>query len=284
VANKIELEKEKFSAARTKNDTKGFRWLVDGPWCIDGKLDPNFRDWLAQKWLDQYGGDIDSKRADVLTHFKKDPDNLPIRWEQYQGEYLKRVQNTQILLDNGVEIPPEYQDRLIANQRALTAELPPELNPLAVTAPALPVTRGYGEVGSTQTASVAAPLVNAPASVPAPTKENWQAYQLYQPIPKSEPATPEQIAEAKAKIQSFLKGFGSSRPNVTPSKALTEDPEMRTSEIEARNRRNLEELNRWIVDPVLRSEAMRRVMLSDCYKCLFTEDGTPHQVIYCEEF
>jgi hypothetical protein len=124
-----------------KSEIKVFDWLLDGPWKLDGKLDPNFRDFVANDWLKRFGGDIHSKRADVLSHFKKDPANLPIRWEQYQSEYLNRYESTQILLLNGVEIKPEYQDRLIANQRAITQSLPPEFNPLAqptAIAPQLP--------------------------------------------------------------------------------------------------------------------------------------------------
>ncbi|MBD2652788.1 hypothetical protein H6G45_04605, partial [Synechocystis sp. FACHB-383] len=87
---------EKYSAARrTKKRTsknQGFDWLPQGPWNIEGKLDPNFRDWLAKNWLKRYGGDFHDKQADVLAHFKKDPANLPIRWEQYQKEFVHRVE------------------------------------------------------------------------------------------------------------------------------------------------------------------------------------------------
>ncbi len=54
-------------------------WLPPGPWNLDGKLDPNFRDWLAVEWKQRYGGTIHQKRADVLAHFRKDPANLVIR-------------------------------------------------------------------------------------------------------------------------------------------------------------------------------------------------------------
>ena len=128
----ISQGEEKFSAAAcTKKHTKGFNWLPEGPWNIEGKLDPNFRDFIVNDWLKRFGGDIHAKRADVLSHFKKDPANLPIRWEQYQSEYLNRVQNTQILLSNGVAIKPETQDKLLTHHRALTAELPAEMNVVA---------------------------------------------------------------------------------------------------------------------------------------------------------
>jgi hypothetical protein len=130
---------EKSSAARrTKKRTKkpqGFDWLPDGPWNIDGKLDPNFRDWLAKNWVKRYGGDFHDKQADVLAHFRKDPANLAIRWEQYQNEFVHRVENTQMRLANGCQINEATQQTLITHQRAVTAVLPPEMNPVAAVAP-----------------------------------------------------------------------------------------------------------------------------------------------------
>ena len=136
IENKLELEKEKGSEACTNKVKQcSFNWLPVGPWSIDGKLDPNFRDWLAHTWLSQFGGDIHQRRADVLSHFKKDPANLPIRWEQYQSEFLNRFENAQILVDNGVAIPETSQAKLIANQRAITQSLPQEMNPIASITP-----------------------------------------------------------------------------------------------------------------------------------------------------
>ncbi|UAJ74595.1 hypothetical protein IQE94_18180 (plasmid) [Synechocystis sp. PCC 7339] len=132
---------EKYSAARrTKKRTsknQDFDWLPEGPWSIEGKLDPNFRDWLAKNWQKRYGGDFHDKQADVLAHFKKDPANLPIRWEQYQKEFVHRVENTQMRLANGCQIPEDQQQNLITHQRAVTAVLPPEMNPVAVVEPTI---------------------------------------------------------------------------------------------------------------------------------------------------
>ena len=135
----ISQGEEKYSAAGcTKKRTKknqSFDWLPDGPWSIEGKLDPNFRDWLAKNWQKRYGGDFHDKQADVLAHFRKDPANLPIRWEQYQKEFIHRVENTQMRLANGCQIPEDQQQNLITHQRAVTAVLPPEINPVAVVTP-----------------------------------------------------------------------------------------------------------------------------------------------------
>ncbi len=303
----INSGEDKSSEARTgfvqgKNvQQRNFNWLPEGPWNLEGKLDANFRDWLAGKWLGEYGKDIHTQRANVLSHFKKDPANLPIRWEQYQGEYLDRVTNTQILLNNGVEIPGEYQDRLIANQRALTESLPQELNPIAslpsATVEPLLITRGIVESVEPVTA-IALPSVPTSQIAIAPVvttvdlvkNEDGQVFKVFKaPKPVEEPITPEQWEETRAKIAALTGNFNfgksSPRENSPSKKGVTENTEEAIAlEIEARKQRNLDELNQWIVDPILRSEAMKRVMLSDCYKCLFTEEGTPYQVIYCEEF
>lgn len=293
-AKPISLGEDKSSEARTtivqsKNvQQRNFNWLPDGPWNIDGKLDPNFRDFVAHDWLKRFGGDIHSKRADVLAHFKKDPANLPIRWEQYQGEYLNRYENTQILLNNGVEIKPEYQDRLIANQRAITAELPQELNPIAslpATIEPLPITRGIVE--SVEPVTAIAPVIT---TVDLVKNEDGQVFKVFKaPAPVDEPITPEQWEETRKKLAAFTGNFNfgksSPRENSPSKKGVTENTQQAIAlEIEARKRRNLDELNQWIVDPILRSEAMKKVTLSDCYKCLFDEEGNPYQVIYCEEF
>ena len=55
-------------------------WIPEGVWNINGKLDPNFVDWLAKDWQKSFGGDFHRKRADVLRHFKKDPANIAIAW------------------------------------------------------------------------------------------------------------------------------------------------------------------------------------------------------------
>ena len=301
----IDSGEDKFSEARTtvvqgKNvQQRSFNWLPEGPWNLEGKLDPNFRDFVANDWLKRFGGDIHSKRADVLAHFKKDPANLPIRWEQYQSEYLNRFENAQILLNNGVEIKPEYQDNLINNQRAITQSLPQELNPIAslpsATIEPLPITRGIVE-GVEPVTAIAPNVVPKTAIAPIAAgsdlvkNEDGQVFKVFKaPKPVEDPITPEQWEETRKKLAAFTGNFNfgksSPRENSPSKKGVTENTEEAIPlEIEARKRRNLDELNQWIVDPILRSEAMKKVMLSDCYKCLFDEEGNPYQVIYCEEF
>ena len=252
--NAIAVFEEKFSAAPKNLQQRNFNWLPDGPWNLDGKLDPEFRDFVAKDWLKRFGGDIHSKRADVLSHFKKDPANLPIRWEQYQSEYLNRYENTQTLLNNGVEIPEDYQDRLIANQRAITAQLPQELNPVLQPQPAitsLPV--------STRTLSL--------SKVSQVIKnEEGQSYKLFR-------AADLEIAPEQAKAnREFLAG---AIANVLGKKSFKEAP--KTLPL-------IEQLNIWINDPILRETAINQVNKNrDRFECLFDGDGIPYQVVELEE-
>ena len=78
---------------RKSRQQQQFDWVPNGPWLVDGKLDPNFVDWQARDWLKAYGGDLHKKRADVLRHFKKDAANLAIAWEQYRSEQHHRYSN-----------------------------------------------------------------------------------------------------------------------------------------------------------------------------------------------
>ncbi len=232
-------------------------------------MTPTFRDWLANDWMKHYGGTIHQKRADVLSHFKKDPDNLSIRWEQYQSEISHRVANAQTLLQHGVTVKPETQQMLIENHRALTAELPEELNPIATVEPVAPVE-------SVAALSPATPQQIEPEETDKETvtpsnncvtTEDGRRLEVFQ-REEVEPATPEQVKEMREMVQSFLAGFcgGTDESEETTLEEIQEG--------------NLAELNCWISDPVLRSEAMQRVMASDCYECLFDDDGNPYEVIY----
>ena len=248
---------ENFPAAAVdlKNpEIKVFDWLPDGPWKIDGKLDPNFRDFVANDWLKRFGGDIHCKRADVLSHFKKDPANLPIRWEQYQSEYLNRYENTQILLSNGIEIKPEYQDRLIDNQRAITAQLPQELNPVLqpqAIAPQLP---------ASSTPDLSLSKISA---VPQAVKtEDGQTFKVFRAADIEIP--PEQAKANREFLSDALKNvFGNTAKKDTPATMSL-----------------LEQLNVWINDPFLRQVAINQVNRnSDRFECLFNDEGAAYHVI-----
>ena len=254
-------------------------WPPAGPWNINGQLDMNFRDAIAQSWMTAYGGDVHKKKADVLRHFKKDPDNLAIAWEQYQSEYLNRYETTQILMTNGVEIPEEYQRRLVDNQRAITQSLPQEIN--LITAPAIP-----DSVGSMRSlAGVVKPLALTEAIQTAQKAErttikteDGKTYQTYQKPVLENPATPEQMGEMLERIKAFTQGgrMGQRKPVVE----LTE--EAIALEKEAKKANYLANLNEMLQDPILRKEAMKEAFKREDLQFLFDEDGSPYQVTYAE--
>ena len=272
--NAIAVFEEKFSAEPKNLQQRNFNWLPDGPWNLEGKLDPEFRDFVANDWLKRFGGDIHSKRADVLSHFKKDPANLPIRWEQYQSEYLNRYENAQTLLSNGVEIPEDYQDRLITNQRAITAQLPQELNPIAVIPDLVGNMRSLG--GITKPLAIAG---TAGTEQPIIKTEDGRTYQAYKKPEIENPATDEQMAEMRERIKAFTQGgrIGQHKPVVE----LTE--EAIALEKEAKKANYLANLNEMLKDPILRKEAMKEAFKRNDLEFLFDEDGTPYQVAYAEE-
>ena len=272
--NAIAVFEEKFSAAPKNLQQRNFNWLPDGPWNLEGKLDPEFRDFVAKDWVKRFGGDIHSKRADVLSHFKKDPANLPIRWEQYQSEYLNRYENAQTLLSNGVEIPEDYQDRLITNQRAITAQLPQELNPIAVIPDLVGNMRSLG--GITKPLAIAG---TAGTEQPIIKTEDGRTYQAYKKPEIENPATDEQMAEMRERIKAFTQGgrIGQHKPVVE----LTE--EAIALEKEAKKANYLANLNEMLKDPILRKEAMKEAFKRNDLEFLFDEDGTPYQVAYAEE-
>lgn len=97
-----------------------WNWLPEGAWCIEGKLDPNFQEWLAKKWMNKYqNGDIYEYKANVLSYFRNDPAKLPIRWEQYHSEYLAKAENIKFRLDNDCKISDEQKQEAIARMRAI---------------------------------------------------------------------------------------------------------------------------------------------------------------------
>jgi hypothetical protein len=324
--NPIALGEEKFSAAaRTKKSTKGFNWLPDGPWNIEGKLDPNFRDFIANNWLKRFGGDIHAKRADVLSHFKKDPANLPIRWEQYQSEFLNRVQNTQILLSNGLEVKPETQDKLLTNHRALTAKLPAEMNivateqsrSVAVPGPIAAVTEVAALPGAMLEAEATAPahaegpqpgaetpskssdevvtpsknsitspkpLVKSSALPQTPSKnsseeivnEDGQRLKVFKCQGVTEQGRSEEDdrdpVKLRAMVQGFLKGFAGGQTPSNSSTLLTVKKSQAQTE--------LEKLNSWLHDPLLRDNTIAWVNRSESFKYCPDLD----QIIEASEF
>jgi hypothetical protein len=107
------------------------------------------------------------------------------------------------------------------------------------------------------TATISAPVLPA-AKLEAPdSAENPEAYKLYQP----------KQVEAAPPPAGILEKLKQTAARFSMPKASKVEP---SSE--------LDELNRWIADPLLRPEALKRVMGSDLYTTDFDEEGVPYQV------
>lgn len=154
------------------SQARAFDWLPEGAWKVEGRLDCAFRDWLANKWLIAYGGDIHKKRADVLAHFKKDPANLAIHWEIYAEEMRDRAENLKLRLSRNMEISEEEQKLFLSRARALQVSLAPE-----------------HQITHTQKKET----ISLPPSKNPDRSENW--------------ATPQQVASALGKYLKNLRSF-----------------------------------------------------------------------------
>jgi hypothetical protein len=250
-----------------------FRWLADGPWLVEGKLDSSFVTWLAQSWQKQYGGTFHQKRSDVLRHFKKDPTNLAIAWEQYRGEHLSRYENAAVRMGNGLEIQPIEQQELLHNVRAVTHRLPDDLNPVAMQTSDeisiwLPDESANSQIenSSGKVRPIAIADEKALRAVPAHDDGcvlNPTCYQQWQPqTVEDEPACTSAFKERLAAFHQ-QRALCSHRP-----RSLSKD---RANE--------LDELNAWLADPILKHEAMARVMRSDGYTIKFDDKGEPKRVV-----
>ena len=251
-------------------------WIPDGPWCIDGKLDPNFIDAIARDWIGRFGGDLNQRRADVLSHLKKDPANFAIRWQQYADNWLQRYQNTQIQLQRGFEIEADYQQRLLENHRAITESLPDDLNPIAdpppppaVIVPPTPAIAPEPKTEPNPTADNEPTQPSTEDSEPTPAASTPEQNPTPEPQPTQPPTEdndPDRaIKEQIAGYRKFVSDWVKSRKNPQKdSKNLAE---------------KIDKLNDWIQDPLLRSEALREIAHCDRLTCLFDEEGNPCKVI-----
>ncbi len=111
-------------------------------------------------------------------------------------------------------------------------------------------------------APYAAPTISAPVLPPtkepeAPDSENTEAYKLYQPKQVEAAPPPAGISEMLKQVTARL-----SMPKASSVEVSSE----------------LDELNRWIADPLLRPEAVQRVMASDLYTIEYNEEGVAYQV------
>ncbi len=97
------------------------------------------------------------------------------------------------------------------------------------------------------------------------TVENADADQPWKPEPIENPATREQVRELLAGLTKKLS------EKLSVPKPAQEQTRARETEIS--------ELNLWVRDPILRPEAMRRIMQSERYTVEFDEEGNPISVV-----
>ena len=112
--------KVRFQRANRLSRTQSinWQWMPEGAWNINGKLDPAFQEWLAKRWLAKHKDilDIYEAKANVLAYFCNKPEKLPIRWEEYQEEFLAKADNIKTRLDHQCKIKDkekkDFLDRL----------------------------------------------------------------------------------------------------------------------------------------------------------------------------
>lgn len=204
-----------------------FRWLPlkdengsSYPWAIDGKLDPVFHDWLAQRWMEKFNCiDIFEAKADVLSYMINNPERLEVKWVEYQGFMHAKFHNANTRLKNGLPIPQQEQDELKRHIGALTRSLP-ETSALSMTAPE---------------------RVDLPPQL-----------------------QPSQSIEQEAKQVDFLQEL---------SRVAKPMPKVK----EPTPRNEIEEINVWLADPILRKEVPSSTLAK--FECVLNEYGEPIQAI-----
>lgn len=81
---------EPFGRPRPSGKDVYWAWLPEGDWVKDGELDPDFRDWVATSWMNKFNSTIHEARRNVTSHFRKQPEQLPLHWDEYSSQKLKK--------------------------------------------------------------------------------------------------------------------------------------------------------------------------------------------------
>ena len=133
----------KRSSNLSRTQSINWQWMPEGAWNINGKLDPAFQEWLAKRWLAKFEdiADLYEAKANVLSYFRNDPVKLPIKWEEYQGQYIAKGQNIKTRVEHGCKIKEqekqEFCDRLSAlkpldESQSVSANQPIQANNLVL--------------------------------------------------------------------------------------------------------------------------------------------------------
>ena len=269
-----------------------WRWLPDGPWNVEGKLERNFQEWLAKKWVAKYGDDIYEAKANVLSYFRNDPAKLPIKWEQYHSEFQARFENIDTRLKNGITVSPEQRLNAIANARAvlpMSEEQQPTTKQLPVTSHQSPVNGEKLVTGDCslvtemtdpwQEAAAAEAEVIAEAAT-TKTEEIIETYvtdedgRRYKDVTGIAARQEKEISEEErktvaAKLSEFISG-------------LSQKMKIKSQPQPAEPKNELENLNEMLLDPVFRqdSEILGKVKkyLCDGYLADYDDAGYPISV------
>ena len=85
---------EPFGRPRPSGKDVYWAWLPEGEWVVNGELDPEFRDWVATSWMTKFNNTIHEARRNVTSHFKNQPEQLPLYWDEYSSQKLKKESST----------------------------------------------------------------------------------------------------------------------------------------------------------------------------------------------
>jgi hypothetical protein len=120
-----------FGKSRKSSDVI-WDWIPDGPWKVENKLDTNFVDWQAHRWMQKpYTKviDIHDARKNVRAYYKNEPTRLANDWQEYQEFHAVKIANMALREQNDVKV---HEDEKIAMQKHQSAFAP---NPNAPTQP-----------------------------------------------------------------------------------------------------------------------------------------------------
>ncbi|MGH2412927.1 MAG: hypothetical protein ACRDEA_04365, partial [Microcystaceae cyanobacterium] len=255
--------------------------------------------------------DLHKKKADVLRHFKKDPANIAIAWEQYSSEQRSRYENAAVRMHNGLEIKLDEQQRLIQHSRAVTESLPEEINPVATAIQHEALLSAAPVSFSRSLPSASEPIEIVEHSSVSSVSSFWEDEQIGRIEPKK-------VFNHLGTLESSHPGFPScqslnSNSVPTDSTSMTENNsayrEWKLKPIEGEpvtseqfrdklaqlskqlsmpvqpqkpkvsKTSEIEELNLWLADPWLRQEVMPRLMKGERYTLEFDEEGEPLRVV-----
>ncbi len=79
-----------FYKTRPKSQDVMWAWLPDGEWILDGGLNPEFWNWMATSWMSKFNCTIHEAKSNVISHFRKQPEQLVLKWDEYSSQKLKK--------------------------------------------------------------------------------------------------------------------------------------------------------------------------------------------------